>query len=181
MPAVGVKIDGVREVKAALRKLGASTDPALETAARQSEKGIASEARQEAPRRSGDLAASILPTGKGLWPEVGAGTRGVRYAGPIHFGWPTRGLHRADDATLDAVRAAIGQGTQAGFGARAVRKIDRRRASVASGKSRRALARGGPIAPNPFLYRAADARIADINRQYESAMAALIAASPLGD
>jgi len=47
-------------------------------------------AKQEAPERSGDLAASIRASGRQLAGRVVAGKKAVPYAGPIHFGWANR-------------------------------------------------------------------------------------------
>lgn len=175
MPAVGVRIDGIKEVRKALRDLDAGTDEHLHKTGRAAETSLVTAGRREVPRRTGTLASSLVGIGQGPWPEVQAGTKGsVAYAGPIHFGWPTRGLHRASQADFDRVVSHIQGGGGTSFGMKSVTKIRRRREST---RRRTALARGGPIKPNPFLYRAADQRAGDIASSYQEALEQLTRAA----
>ena len=49
-------------------------------------------AREIVPRLTGTLALSIRPTASQKEGAVLAGSRSVPYAGPIHFGWPSRNI-----------------------------------------------------------------------------------------
>lgn len=90
-----------------LRKAGADLSHVVAT-----HKAIGTEvalvAGARAPRRTGRLQHSVRATASTRGAKIRAGGAQVPYAGPIHWGWPTR--HR--------------DGTH----------------------------RGGPIAPNPFVY-----------------------------
>lgn len=130
---------------------------------------VAVDAHAKAPRRSGKLAASIAAVDdpKDRWPLVRAGVKGdVPYGGVIHFGWPTRGLHSNERQLLEAKGSIMAGLGGVGFGMRAVKKVERRRRSVAKGRKRQV--RGGPIEPNPFLYEAADRRRGEILDAYQA-------------
>lgn len=156
-----VEATGVNRVRKQLRDLGLgdALDEALRPVHRTVSQIVATDASKRAPRRSGKLAATIeaVDDPKDRWPLVRAGGKGdVPYGGPIHFGWPTRGLHRNERALLEAKGSILAGRAGAGFGLRAVGKVERRRRAVAKG--RKGQIRGGPIKPQPFLYEAADAR-----------------------
>jgi len=51
---------------------------------------VARQAEYEVPRRSGRLEATIRAQATQTKGNVKAGRARVPYAGPIHFGWPTR-------------------------------------------------------------------------------------------
>lgn len=76
---------------------------------------VAQEARQLAPVRSGRLASSIRPSMAKNSATIRAGSVGVPYAGPIHFGWPHRHiaknpfLYNASDAKRQEVITAIAE------------------------------------------------------------------------
>lgn len=53
---------------------------------------VATRAEQRAPRRSGRLAASVRGNRAVSRATVLAGRATVPYAGPIHWGWPKRGI-----------------------------------------------------------------------------------------
>lgn len=165
-----IEVDGTAALRRDLRRLaGPDLDDALREANKKVGAVVADEAARLVPRRSGRLARSIEAVASEKFPIVRAGTKGsVPYAGPIHFGWPTRGLHRVQ-AALQAARVAILEGRGSGaFGLRAIGKVERRGRSVAKGR-RRAI-RGGPIKANPFLYDAADRRRREVLERYERAM-----------
>ena len=83
------------------------------------------------PVRSGRLRGTIRAAGQATGAVVRAGYAVVPYAGPVHFGWPSR-----PDA-------------QRGW-------------------------RGGPIAPNPFLYEALDQRRDEVFADYERRVGRLV-------
>lgn len=117
MPFV-VKVTGAKELRKAIRqvedaaaKKGMQAD--LKGAYRTAARVVEVAAKTEAPRRSGRLAGSIKAKGTTTGASIVAGgTKAVPYAGPIHYGWPSR-------------------------------------------PNRSKGWRGGPIAANPFLTRAA--------------------------
>lgn len=51
---------------------------------------VARQAQYEVPRRSGRLATTIRAQATQTRGNVKAGRARVPYAGPVHFGWPTR-------------------------------------------------------------------------------------------
>lgn len=53
---------------------------------------VASEAQAIAPRRSGRLAGTIRAAKQVRRAQVSAGRASVPYAGPIHWGWPSRNI-----------------------------------------------------------------------------------------
>lgn len=111
-----IEVDGVKEVRRALRKVeDGATD--LKAAHAEAAKDVAETARGIVPRQSGTLAASIRSTGQAGQGVVRAGRAAVPYAGPIHFGWATRN-----------------------------------------------------IAPNPFLYEAADQRAEEVTERFLTAL-----------
>lgn len=117
MPFV-VKVTGAKELRKSIRQIedaaakkGMQAD--LKGAYRTAARAVEVQAKMEAPRRSGRLAGSIKAKGTTTGASIVAGgLKAVPYAGPIHYGWPSR-----------------------------------------PNKSKRW--RGGPIAANPFLTRAA--------------------------
>jgi hypothetical protein len=114
-----VEVKGAKELRRALRQIedaaerkGMQAD--LKSEYRTAARVVEIAARQEAPKRSGRLAGSIKAKGTTTGSAVVAGgLKAVPYAGPIHWGWPSR-----------------------------------------PNKSRRW--RGGPIAANRFMVRAAE-------------------------
>lgn len=156
-----VEATGVNRVRKQLRDLGLgdALDEQLRPVHRRVAEIVADDAVKRAPRRSGRLAATIeaVDDKKDRWPLVRAGAKGeVPYGGPIHFGWPTRGLHSNERALLDAKGSILAGQGGSGFGLRAVTRIERRRKAVAKGRKKQI--RGGPIEAQPFLYEAADGR-----------------------
>lgn len=168
-----VEATGVKRVQQQLRSLGLgdALPEALRPVHREVSNVVATAAKSMAPRRSGRLAGAVTAVDdpKDRWPLVRVGSRGeVPYGGPIHFGWPTRGLYRASSAVIGQSRILIESGqASGGYGLRAQGKIERRRARVKKGKSGKQLPRGGPIKPNLFLYEAADRRRGEILEAYQ--------------
>lgn len=91
MPPPIVQVDGLRQTVRALEQAGASLNDLKDVMA-----GIAAEARDLAagfaPVRSGKLRASIRGNRAKGKAVVNAGSARVRYAGPINYGWPKRGI-----------------------------------------------------------------------------------------
>jgi hypothetical protein len=95
-PSDAVKIEGLSKVQRDLRKL--STDALdlnktefLETNKRVAEI-IIGESKKYVPVLTGALAANIRNASTKKAAKVRAGSVGVPYAGPIHFGWPSRSI-----------------------------------------------------------------------------------------
>lgn len=111
-PEVGVV--GLRQFMKQLEQLGVDVAD-MKSAMNRIGNIVAQEARQLAPVRSGRLAASIRPSLAKNSATIRAGSVGVPYAAPIHFGWPRRNiqknpfLYNASDAKRDEVVAAISE------------------------------------------------------------------------
>jgi hypothetical protein len=95
-PAETIKIEGLSKVQRDLRKL--STDALdlnktefLETNKRVAEIVIG-ESKKYVPVLTGALAANIRNVSTKKAAKVRAGSVAVPYAGPIHFGWPSRAI-----------------------------------------------------------------------------------------
>lgn len=84
-----IQITGAREFRAALRQMDDRLDD-LKDVYREIGEVVAAEARQLVPSRSGRLGASIRAARRASGARVIAGRASVPYAGPIHFGWPSR-------------------------------------------------------------------------------------------
>ena len=95
MPFV-VKVTGAKELRKAIRQLedaaakkGMQAD--LKGAYRTAAWAVEVQAKMEVPRRSGRLAGSIKAKGTTTGASIVAGgLKSVPYAGPIHYGWPSR-------------------------------------------------------------------------------------------
>lgn len=101
---LSVKVEGLATFDSTMKKaadeLGRLTDAQGKAAA-----VIEQAARARAPRRSGRLAGSIRAS-RGAGGEVLQVT--AAYAGPIHWGWPSRHIDPQPFA-MDAARATEGQ------------------------------------------------------------------------
>ena len=86
-----VRILGLDRLVRTLRKAGADLDD-MKTANRKAGEIVADAARARAPRRSGKLAGSIRPARQAKRARVSGGGARLPYAGPIHWGWPSRGI-----------------------------------------------------------------------------------------
>jgi hypothetical protein len=87
----GVRIEGLDRFVRTLKQAG---DDLADMKAANERAGaiIADDASMRAPRRSGKLAGSIRPTKQAKRARVQAGRASLPYAGPIHWGWPARGI-----------------------------------------------------------------------------------------
>lgn len=91
MPAPIVKVDGLPRLRAALRAAGHDVAD-LKDANAAAAALVASTAASRAPRRSGRLASTVRGNRAVGRATVLAGGAAVPYAGPIHWGWPARGI-----------------------------------------------------------------------------------------
>lgn len=156
-----IEIEGLREAMEALKRMGGSPQDAKSLNKQVVEEVVEPGARRQVPVRSGRLKASIDSDATAMYGLILAGNKGdVRYAGVIHFGDATRGLGRGVSGSLKERRAKL-QSAVAGSSGSA---LGRKSANKAARRNRQ---RGGPIAPNPFVYRAIDGRIPQIMRAYE--------------
>lgn len=166
-----ISIDGLVEAQRALRKAGGTPADARAMNRKVVDEIIVPEAKRQVPVRSGDLKASIDSDATATFGYILAGDRGaVPYAGVIHFGWSTRGLGGGLGGTAKDRRAALrsaldksGRTSSRSITDRATNKAARY-AGARAGKGR---VRGGPIAPNPFIYDAIDARSNEVFDAYE--------------
>lgn len=85
-----IEVEGARELRRKLRDVeGSAAD--LKAAHKAAADIVAEQARFEVPVRSGRLKATIRPLASKTRAQVAAGRgKQVPYAGPVHFGWPTR-------------------------------------------------------------------------------------------
>lgn len=88
---VSVRVEGARELRRALKRAGVDLADLKEANARVSAY-VAGIAASRAPRRSGALAASTRGNKAAGRASVSAGSARLAYAGPIHWGWPARGI-----------------------------------------------------------------------------------------
>lgn len=103
MTAASVTVEGLPELRRSLRQLvGDASD--LKAANAAAAATVAAAAAARAPRRSGTLAASVRGNRAVGRATVLAGGAKVPYAGPIHYGWPARGIEGRPFVT-DAAQA----------------------------------------------------------------------------
>lgn len=95
-PKATVKVTGLRELRKDLRKLEDKADrkglqQELKQEFRIAARIVEMDAKTNVPKGRGKLAATIRPKGTISGAAVLAGgVGGVRYAGPVEFGWATR-------------------------------------------------------------------------------------------
>lgn len=88
----GVQIDGLARLRRALAQLDDDLAGELKDANGRAGAVVVPAAAGRAPRRSGRLAASGRANRAGGRASVSFGSAAVPYAGPIHWGWPARGI-----------------------------------------------------------------------------------------
>lgn len=188
------RMEGLTELQQALRQYGGGGPEAKLMNRTVVDQVLVPPSKVEAPKQSGKLAASIRADASPTYGYILAGTVGViRYAGVIHFGFASRGMGRgklngglrARQSQLDAANLATG----GGFSKRVTNKAAAQSMAKyrkelerdpATGEFRRTgrkvlvrqAVRGGPIKPNPFIYRAIDARRQDVLDRYEASLEA---------
>ena len=91
-----IKITGLSEVQRNLRKLSSDALDLNKTEFLETNKRVAeiiiNQSKKYVPVRSGALAAAIRNASTKKSAKVRAGSAAVPYAGPIHFGWPSRSI-----------------------------------------------------------------------------------------
>lgn len=98
-----VTVDGLARLSRTLGKAGRDVEDLKDAHVRVAEVVIAA-ARVTGPRRSGRLVADLRPSRAKGRASVLLGRASVPYAGPIHWGWPARGI-RPQPFVVDAARA----------------------------------------------------------------------------
>lgn len=86
-----IEVEGARQLRKTLRAAGDDLAD-LKDANQQAANIAATAAKARAPRRSGTLAGDIRASGTKTAGIVRAGRKKIPYAGPIHWGWPARGI-----------------------------------------------------------------------------------------
>lgn len=84
-----VRLEGARELRSQLRKAGDDLGD-LKDANRTAAEIAATASEALAPERSGRLRGTIRASGTKTAGIIRAGYKSVPYAGPIHWGWPSR-------------------------------------------------------------------------------------------
>lgn len=84
-------VEGARQLRASLKRAGIQLSD-LKAAHAEVAELVRSRADPRAPRRTGRLAGTMRAAGTQSAAIVRAGTAAVPYAGPIHWGWPARGI-----------------------------------------------------------------------------------------
>lgn len=114
-----LQVRGSRQLRATLRRAG---DDLGELKAVHARIGslVAAAAARAAPHRTGALAADVRSSGTNTAAIIRSGRARLPYAGPIHWGWPSRGI-RAQPFMTDA--AANTEGTWVGMYVAAVDTI----------------------------------------------------------
>jgi len=91
-----IKITGLSEVQRNLRKLSTDALDLNKTEFLETNKQVAeiviNETKKYVPFLTGALAAAIRNASTKKSAKVRAGNAAVPYAGPIHFGWPSRSI-----------------------------------------------------------------------------------------
>lgn len=91
MASATVRVQGAPRLRRALKQAAGDVDD-LKAAHAAVAALVASTAASRAPRRSGALAASVRGNRAASRATVAAGGARLPYAGPIHYGWPARGI-----------------------------------------------------------------------------------------
>jgi hypothetical protein len=86
-----LEVEGLRTLRASLKSAGLELAD-LKRAHADVAQLVVRAAAPHAPHRTGALAASTRPSGTQSAAVVRAGRASIPYAGPIHWGWPRRGI-----------------------------------------------------------------------------------------
>lgn len=111
-----IAVEGLADLRRDLRAINSDLPGELRGALRDAADVVAGQARREAPRRTGRLAASIRPGTSGARAMVRSP---LPYAGPIHWGWPQQGIRanpfieRAADAKAPAALEQLADSVEA--------------------------------------------------------------------
>jgi hypothetical protein len=87
MAETTIKVEGLRELLTALRKIDPDLKLEIKQANRQAATVVYNAAIPMVPVRTGRLRASVRVLASQRRGQVAAGKKSVPYAGPIHFGW----------------------------------------------------------------------------------------------
>lgn len=87
----GIKVEGQRELRKSLRQAGDDLED-LKAAHKAAAEIAAGGSRPLTPVRSGTLQGTVRAGGTKTSAVLRAGKKAVPYAGPIHWGWPNRGI-----------------------------------------------------------------------------------------
>lgn len=87
-----LEIEGLRDLQKSLRNLTDDSRNDMKETHRKAGEIVVAGAVRIAPVRTGALAASIRSAPTQRQGRVRVGSAAVPYAGPIHFGWPTRSI-----------------------------------------------------------------------------------------
>lgn len=87
----GIKVEGQRELRKSLRQAGDDLED-LKAAHKAAAEIAAGGARPLTPVRSGTLQGTVRAGGTKTSAVLRAGRKAVPYAGPVHWGWPNRGI-----------------------------------------------------------------------------------------
>lgn len=102
------KVEGVKQLRASMKRAGVDLSE-LKAAHAEAGNIAAAAATARAPLgATGKLRASIRSSGTNTAAIVRAGKKAVPYAGPIHWGWPSRGI-TANTFMSDGATATEGQ------------------------------------------------------------------------
>ena len=107
---MGAKIVGAKELRRTLKQAGVDMNDPKDVMASIANL-VVGEASRKAPRRTGALAASGRGNRALARAQIIFGGARLRYAGPIHWGWPARGI-RARPFASDAAKATEPQWTE---------------------------------------------------------------------
>lgn len=86
-----VQVDGLKQLRKTLKAAGDDLSD-LKAANAEAAEVAAAGGRTRVPTLTGLLASSIRSTGTKTAGIVRAGKAAIPYAGPIHWGWPNRGI-----------------------------------------------------------------------------------------
>lgn len=87
----GVRVEGLDNLVRTMNRAKVDISE-LKEAHRAAGEIVAREAGARAPRRSGKLAGTLRASKQARRAQVLLGRTSVPYAGPIHWGWPARGI-----------------------------------------------------------------------------------------
>ena len=87
----GITVEGQRELRRSLRKAGDDLED-LKSVHAEAAKIAEGGARPITPVLSGELLGTVRSSGAKTSATLRAGKKRVPYAGPIHWGWPARGI-----------------------------------------------------------------------------------------
>lgn len=110
---IGIQIQGLSDLTRTMKRAGVDITE-LKDAHTRAASIVADRAAALAPKRSGNLAGSIRPAKQVGRARIMAGTKAVPYAGPIHWGWPSRNI-KANEFLSRAAQETEPEWTKAYF------------------------------------------------------------------